>query len=149
MIYTPLIKKAIKICWKAHKDQLDKGGLPYIFHPYHIAEQMTIETEIIVALLHDVVEDSNYTLKDIEQMGFSKDIIDALRAITKYPEESYKDYIYRVSKNPIASKVKLEDLLHNSDLNRLSCVNSDDLDRLDKYKSAAELLKEAENCRFI
>lgn len=71
MIYTVLTKKAMKLCFEAHKDQVDKSGLPYVFHPFHLAEQMTDELSTIAALLHDVVEDTSYTFTDLREMGFS------------------------------------------------------------------------------
>ena len=82
MIYTDKTKKAMKLCFEAHKDQLDKSGVPYVFHPFHVAEQMTDEATTIVALLHDVVEDTDYTLEDIAAMGFGQDVVDALALMT-------------------------------------------------------------------
>ena len=82
MIYTPKTKKAIKLCFEAHKDQIDKSGMPYVFHPFHVAEQMPDENTTIVALLHDVVEDTSYTLQDLREMGFDQDILDALALMT-------------------------------------------------------------------
>ncbi|MBR5011946.1 MAG: GTP pyrophosphokinase, partial [Clostridia bacterium] len=78
MIYTESTKKALKLCFEAHKDQKDKSGLPYVFHPFHLAEQMESEETTIVALLHDVVEDSAYTLEDLKNMGFSEAVTDAV-----------------------------------------------------------------------
>ena len=76
MIYTDKTKKAMKLCFEAHKDQVDKSGMPYVFHPFHVAEQMTAEATTIVALLHDVVEDTDYTLEDIAAEGFGKEILE-------------------------------------------------------------------------
>ncbi len=75
MIYTELTKKALKLSFEAHKDQIDKSGMPYVFHPFHLAEQMDTEEKVIVALLHDVVEDTEYSLKDLENMGFPESVI--------------------------------------------------------------------------
>ena len=80
MIYTPLTKKAINICFQAHKEQKDKTGLPYVFHPFHLAEQMKDETTTVVALLHDVVEDTNITFNDLRKEGFPEEVITALRS---------------------------------------------------------------------
>ena len=78
MIYTPITKKAIKLCFEAHKEQVDKSGMPYVFHPFHLAEQMQTEETTVVALLHDLVEDTDYTIEDLVSMGFSKNITDAI-----------------------------------------------------------------------
>ena len=141
MIYTEYTKLAMKICFKAHAHQLDKSGLPYVFHPFHIAEQMKDEDTTIVALLHDVVEDSDITLDDLKKYGFSEDVISAVAAMTHSPNIDYMDYIAQVKKNPIAAAVKLEDLRHNSDLTRLEEVTAKDIQRNEKYKKAMELLE--------
>ncbi len=141
MIYTEYTKLAMKICFKAHAHQLDKSGLPYVFHPFHIAEQMKDEDTTIVALLHDVVEDSDITLDDLKKYGFSEDVISAVAAMTHSPNIDYMDYIAQVKKNPLAAAVKLEDLRHNSDLTRLEEVTAKDIKRNEKYKKAMELLE--------
>ena len=79
MIYTEKTKAALKLCFEAHKNQTDKSGMPYVFHPFHLAEQMKDEKTTIAALLHDVVEDTDYTIGDLEQMGFSPDVLEALK----------------------------------------------------------------------
>ena len=81
MIYTPATKKALRLCFEAHKDQNDKGGIPYVFHPFHLAEQMKDEDTTIVALLHDVIEDTDYTFDDLKTFGFDDVIIDALKLL--------------------------------------------------------------------
>ena len=141
MIYTEYTKLAMKICFKAHAHQLDKSGLPYVFHPFHIAEQMKDEDTTIVALLHDVVEDSDITLDDLKKYGFSEDVISAVAAMTHSQNIDYMDYIAQVKKNPLAAAVKLEDLRHNSDLTRLEEVTAKDIKRNEKYKKAIELLE--------
>ena len=140
MIYTEYTKLAMKICYEAHKNQLDKSGLPYVFHPFHIAEQMKDEDTVTAALLHDVVEDTSVTIDDLKNYGFSEEVISAVAALTHDPDTDYMDYIARVKKNPIASAVKLEDLKHNSDLTRLDYVDAKALQRLEKYRKAIELL---------
>ena len=134
MIYTPLTKKAYKIAFEAHRDQIDKTGLPYIHHPLHLAAQMTDEVTTCVALLHDVVEDSDMTFEDLETMGFGGDILNALRLMTHDDDVPYMDYVREIKKNPIASKVKRADLMHNSDTTRLDVVTEKDLQRVEKYK---------------
>lgn len=140
MIYTDKTKKAMKLCFKAHKDQVDKSGMPYVFHPFHVAEQMTDESTTIVALLHDVVEDTKYTLDDIAAMGFGKDVVDALALMTHDKKIPYLDYVTKIKDNPIARQVKLADLAHNSDPTRLDVVDNKVKERLDKYKKAIRIL---------
>ena len=141
MIYTPMTKKALKLCFAAHKDQQDKSGLPYVFHPFHLAEQMTDEDSTIVALLHDVVEDSEYTFADLLAMGFRPRIIDAIRLMTHDKAVPYMDYVARIKENPLARQVKLADLRHNSDSSRLDVVDEKALARLEKYRAAIALLE--------
>ena len=85
MIYTDLIKKAMILSYEAHRGQYDKGGLPYIFHPFHLAEQMSTEETVVIALLHDVIEDTEYTIQDIADMGFPQVVLDALMCLTHAP----------------------------------------------------------------
>ncbi len=141
MIYTPNTKKALKLCFEAHKEQLDKSGLPYVFHPFHLAEQMTDEATTVVALLHDVVEDTPYTLQDLADMGFDKEVLDALALLTHDPAVPYMTYVEEIRDNPIARRVKLADLAHNSDLTRLDSVDEKALARKEKYAQAMALLK--------
>ena len=140
MIYTELTKKAMRLCFEAHKDQTDKTGLPYVFHPFHVAESMTDEIATTVALLHDVVEDSGYTLEDLAAMGFPERVIDALALLTHDQSEGYFDYVRRIKADPVARAVKLSDLTHNSDLSRLDRVTQRDIDRVEKYRIAKEIL---------
>ena len=140
MIYTDKTKKAMKLCFEAHKDQVDKSGMPYVFHPFHVAEQMKDEATTIVALLHDVVEDTDYTLADIAAMGFGQDIVDALALMTHDKNVPYLDYVAKIKDNPIARKVKLADLTHNSDPTRLDVIYNKVKERLDKYKRAIRIL---------
>ena len=143
MIYTPLTYKAMHIAYRAHHGQLDKSGAPYIFHPIHLAEQMDDEISCCAALLHDVVEDTDYTLADLEAMGFDGEVLAALRLLTHAEGEPYMDYVARLKANPIARAVKLADLAHNSDLSRLAPEQIDEwaLQRQEKYQQAIALLK--------
>ena len=141
MIYTPKTKMALKLCFAAHKEQLDKCGIPYVFHPFHLAEQMQTEETTIVALLHDVVEDTEYTLEDIAAMGFDPVITDALTLLTHDEAVPYMDYVRAIKDNPVAKAVKLADLKHNSDLSRLDIVDEKALARREKYLKALELLE--------
>lgn len=141
MIYTDRTKKALELCFKAHKDQVDKSGMPYVFHPFHVAEQMKDEITIIVALLHDVVEDTGYTLDDLRGMGFPAEAIDALRLLTHDPGVPYMDYVAAIKPNPVARAVKLADLNHNSDMLRLDTIDEKTLERIQKYHAAIALLE--------
>lgn len=105
MIYTPLTNRALHIAYEAHADQVDKCGTPYVFHPYHLAEQMSDEISTCVALLHDVVEDTDATLGDLAR-EFPAEIIDALRLLTHQPGVPYLDYVRALATNPIARSVK-------------------------------------------
>ena len=142
MIYTPLTNKALVLCFAAHKDQTDKSGIPYVFHPFHLAEQMDSELTTVVALLHDVVEDSEYTLADLTDMGFPAEVTDAVALMTHAEGDPYLDYVSKIKENPIARKVKLADLRHNSDLSRLDRVDATALARVEKYAAAIRLLEE-------
>ncbi len=141
MIYTDLTKKAMKLCFDAHKDQVDKSGLPYVFHPFHLAEQMTDEETTITALLHDVVEDTAYTLDDLRGIGFPESVMTAIGLMTHDDGTPYLEYVARLKDNRIARTVKLADLRHNSDMSRLDVVDEKALTRAEKYKKAIALLE--------
>ena len=149
MKYTELTKKAMMIAYEKHRGAFDKGGVPYIFHPYHLAEQMgDDEYAICVALLHDVVEDTNMTIDDLAREGFPEEIITAIKTLTHKDDVPYLgEYIRKIKKNPIARKVKLADLIHNSDVSRLTSKNEEISlrERLNKYKSAIEILSKGDD----
>lgn len=139
MVYTMQVFKAMNIAYNAHNGQFDKAGVPYIFHPIHLAEQMDTEEECIVALLHDVVEDTDVTIEDLEK-EFSSVIIDAVKLLTHDKSVDYMEYVKNLKSNPIARKVKLADLKHNSDSTRLLKITDKDVERINKYSRAIELL---------
>lgn len=141
MIYTKKTKIAMKLAYEKHHGQVDKSGLPYIHHPLHLAEQMNTEEACIVALLHDVIEDTNTTFEDLEAFSFGEEIIDALKLLTRNKDEDYFAYVERISKNPIAKQVKIADLMHNSDPTRLSQIYETDRKRLEKYNKALQILQ--------
>ena len=147
MIYTDNTKKALKLCFAAHKEQKDKSGLPYVFHPFHLAEQMEDEESTVVALLHDVAEDTDYTLEDIAAMGFSRNVMEALALLTHDEAVPYMEYVKALRNNLIARRVKLADLRHNSDLSRLDADQIDEkaLARVKKYTEAMRILEEKED----
>lgn len=144
MLYTKLTKKAMNIAYEAHKDQYDKSGLPYIFHPFHLAEQMQDEVTTCIALLHDVVEDTDITFDTLREKGFTEEIISALQLLTHNKEIPYMEYVEKIKQDPNARKVKLADLRHNSDLTRLEEVQITEnvLKRNKKYQEAIKLLTE-------
>lgn len=118
MIYTSLTNKAMKIAYDAHHGQYDCNGVPYIFHPYHLAEQMNDEITVCVALLHDVAEDTDITIEQLEK-DFPKEVTEALKLLTHNDNTDYFDYVRAIKENPIAKAVKMADLLHNSDQSRI------------------------------
>ena len=140
MIYTQWTKRAMQIAYDAHKNQKDKSGLPYIFHPIHLAEQMHDENSTIVALLHDVVEDTNISIEILISEGFNQDVIEAIKCLTHLAGITYEDYIYHIKNNALATKVKLVDLAHNSQIERFDTIDEVALKRLEKYKNAIKIL---------
>lgn len=140
MLYTELTQKAMRICYDAHKDIFDKGGVPYVFHPFHVAEQMETEEEICTALLHDVLEDSEWTLAQLAAEGFPSPVLEALVLLTHNDGSPYLDYVRRLKYNPIAAKVKMADLRHNSTAGRIPRMTTRDQERLEKYRRAMEIL---------
>ena len=136
-----MTKIALKLCFEAHKDQIDKSGMPYVFHPFHLAEQMADENTTIVALLHDVIEDTEYTLDDLRNFGFAEDVLSAISLMTHADDVPYMEYVEKIKTNPIAKAVKLADLKHNSDMSRLDRITQIDEERAKKYKQAIELLE--------
>ena len=142
MLYTELTKKAMRIAFDAHKEQTDKNGMPYIYHPIHLAEQMQDEAAICVALLHDVMEDTDMTVAELQAEGFPKEVLAALQLMTHREGVPYMEYVCKIKGDPIAAAVKMADLRHNSDLSRLDTVDEKALARAEKYKQAMELLAE-------
>lgn len=144
MIYTPLTNAAMRIAYNAHHGQLDYNGIPYIFHPIHLAEAMDDEYSCCVALLHDTVEDTDVTLEELKAV-FPKEVTDAVALMTHEKGTDYFDYVRAIKGNPIARKVKLADLAHNSDQTR--CIGSDLSEERKaawraKYEKATKILTE-------
>ena len=142
MIYTEMTIKAMKIAYDAHEGQLDYNGVPYIFHPYHLAEQMDDEISCTAALLHDVVEDTSLTFEDLAKT-FPEEVMEVVKLLTHDENDNYFDYVRKIKTNPIARKVKLEDLKHNSNTTR--CIGADlPQEKLlywkEKYAKAKEIL---------
>ena len=146
MIYTALTCKAMRFAYNAHHGQLDVGGVPYVFHPYHLAEQMKDEFSTCAALLHDVVEDTDVTIEELEK-EFPPEVTEAVRLLTHAEGTDYFDYVRAIRKNPIAAAVKMADLAHNSDESRLiQSVPSERIARWrEKYARAKAILEGSES----
>jgi (p)ppGpp synthase/HD superfamily hydrolase len=135
------LERAIEIATQAHKGQLDKAGNEYIGHPLRVMEMGKTLQEKIVGVLHDVVEDTDWTFEALEAEGFTEEIIAALKCVTKTSEnENYDDFIERVKKNPLAAAVKINDLTDNMDIRRLPYLSDKDVKRLKKYLKAYKRL---------
>lgn len=141
MIFTELTKTALVISFNAHKEQKDKAGMPYVYHPYRVAEQMRDEFSTCAALLHDVVEDGGSSFEALEQV-FPREVMDALRLLTHDKSVPYLDYVRKIKTNPIAAAVKLADLADNSNPDRLGTLSEKDLARIKKYSEARRILSE-------
>ena len=122
MVYTPLTIRAMEIAYNAHHGQMDKAGIPYVFHPLHVAEGMDEEISCCVALLHDTVEDTDVTLEQLSEI-FPPQVVEAVRLLTYDENTDYFDYVRAIKNNPIAKKVKLADIAHNSDQSRFAGVD--------------------------
>lgn len=137
-----MLNKAIEIANRAHKDQVDKAGAPYILHPLRVMMAQENEIERICAVLHDVVEDTEITLDDIREEGFSEEIVGALDCLTKRVGESYDDFIDRILGNETACRVKLSDLCDNMDITRIKNPTVKDTERTKKYQEAANRISD-------
>ena len=136
-----MIRKTVCFIFEAHEGQRDKAGVPYIFHPLHVASQVGNDKDcILTALLRDVLEDTDRTPEAIAQLGVSKQVLDALALLTKDPQTPYLEYIQRLKDNPICAAVKKADLEHNMDLGRLKEVGEADQKRAAKYRRAYQIL---------
>lgn len=140
MIYTELTIKTMNLAYNAHHGQFDKGGVPYVFHPIHLAEGMDDEISTCAALLHDTVEDTAVTLED-QAREFPKEVVDAVALLTHADGVDYFDYVRAIRQNPVAVKVKLADLAHNGDPKRV-CNQGNQERRRIKYEAARRILTE-------
>lgn len=132
-----MLDKAILIAAQAHLSQKDKYDAPYILHPLRMALRFRAETEMIVAVLHDVVEDNpDWSFDRLRQEGFSEEVIQAVDHLTRREDETYEEFTERAGKNPLARKVKLADLEDNMDLKRIKSLTEKDKDRLARYHKA-------------
>lgn len=150
MIYTKLTRQAMNIANAAHLGQIDRGRFPYIFHPIHVAEQMDDEYSCAAALLHDVMEDSYYTIEKLENNLFPEPVLLAVDILTHRKQDSYEQYIKKIATNPIARKVKIADLKHNMGLDRLLKKPTEkDLKRIEKYTEALHFLENQEKTNAV
>jgi (p)ppGpp synthase/HD superfamily hydrolase len=145
MIYTEMTKKAMRIAFYAHKEQVDKTGMPYIYHPFHLAEQMHDEVSVCAALLHDTVEDTEITFDELTAQGMTDEIVEVVRLLTHVDGISYMDYVRAIkeSGNATAIAIKLADLYHNSDVSRIGKIDKETAACLEEYKLAIGLLRNA------
>lgn len=136
--------KVLEFAMQKHDGQTDKSGKPYILHPIEVALSLYKESDKIVALLHDVLEDTDATVEDLIAIGLYDCEIDAVKLLTKPHKEDYMHYVRRVAESPIARRVKMADLRHNMDISRLDVVTERDLARVEQYKKAYRILEDAE-----
>lgn len=137
-----MLLKAIEIAHRAHEGQSDKNGQPYILHPLRVMNSGKTYNEMIVGILHDVIEDSDYTLEDLKKEKFSEEILAAVDAMTKKENQAYQEYLDNLKNNSLAVRVKQNDLTDNMDLKRLSEISDEDIPRLRKYLKAYNELKQ-------
>ena len=140
MSYNDQFQIALELAVEKHKNQTDKAGNPYILHPLHVMENVNSKEGKIVAILHDIIEDTDVTEDYLLKIGLSKRIVDAVVALTRSEDIDYQEYIKNLSSNPLAKEVKLADLEHNMDLKRLPTLEEKDLERNRKYQIAYHYL---------
>lgn len=137
------VEDAISIAAEAHKGQRDKAGAPYLLHPLRMMMRMESEAAMMAAVLHDVVEDTDWTLERLRAEGFADEVLEAVDCLTKREGETYEEFIRRVEANPIARQVKVADLEDNMNIRRISEIVPKDLERLEKYHKAWCVLTKA------
>ncbi len=135
------LERAITIAAQAHQGQTDKAHEPYILHPIRVMLRLSTPDERMAAVLHDVLEDTDWSRTDLEREGFSRAVLDAVEALTRRSDETYEDFLHRVSLNPIALRVKLADLEDNLDASRIAQPTDRDVRRMEKYRAARTLLE--------
>ena len=138
--YNEQFQIALELAVEKHKNQTDKAGNPYILHPLHVMENVNSKEGKIIAILHDIIEDTDITEDYLLKIGLSKRIVDAVVALTRSEDIDYQEYIKNLGSNPLAKEVKLADLEHNMDLKRLPTLEEKDLERNRKYQIAYHYL---------
>ncbi len=145
MATPPSLEDAIVLAVQAHAGQVDKVGQPYILHPLRVMLRLVDPTARVVAVLHDVVEDTRGTLDDLRRGGFSAEVVEAVGLVTRREGESYEAFIERLAPNPLARAVKLADLEDNMDTSRLPAITEKTRERLERYRKAVARLREFED----
>jgi (p)ppGpp synthase/HD superfamily hydrolase len=135
------LERAITIAAQAHAGQVDKAGAPYILHPIRVMLRMNTDEERMVAVLHDVIEDSDWTLDRLRAEGFPEAVLEAIESVSRRPEETYEEYVLRAGRSAMGRRVKLADLEDNSDLSRIAEPTEKDRARIEKYRRAIALLQ--------
>jgi (p)ppGpp synthase/HD superfamily hydrolase len=132
----PTLEDAIIFATEAHRGQVDRGGYPYILHPLRVMCSQWSDTERIIAVLHDVIEDTHYTFDDLRKLGYEDEIVEAVDCLTRRDDETYEEFIQRIKPNSLARRVKLADLMDNMDIRRSGLLQEKDLERLQRYQNA-------------
>jgi len=135
-----IIEKSLEIALRAYSGKKDKAGKTYILHPLRLMAKTEREEEMSVALLHDVIEDSDISAEDLLAEGIPQNIVTAVQALTKKDDESYELFIARVLENKLAAKVKKLDIEDNINILRLNFISNKDLERIAKYHKAWQVL---------
>ena len=130
------LEDAIALAVEKHRGQVDKAGQPYILHPIRVMCRMTTEHEMMAAILHDVVEDTDVSLDDLRAAGYPAEVVEAVDGVSRRKGESYEDFVRRTASNPLAVRVKLGDLQDNMDIRRIESLGKDDVKRLKRYQWA-------------
>jgi (p)ppGpp synthase/HD superfamily hydrolase len=138
----PTLEDSVRLAVEAHHGQRDKNGQPYILHPLRVMFRLETDPERIVGVLHDVIEDTEYTPDDLRKLGYSEEILRALDGVTRRKDESYEDFVLRSKANPISRRVKLADLEDNMDIRRMIGVTPNDMERLARYRKAWSALQQ-------
>ena len=134
------VEDAVSIAARAHRGQKDKAGAPYLLHPLRMMLRMDTEAAMMAAVLHDVVEDTDWTLERLREAGFSEEVLEAVDCLTHREGESYQEFVERVRTNPIARQVKIADLEDNMNVRRINQLGPKELERMEKYHRAWRVL---------
>ena len=134
------VEDAVSIAARAHRGQKDKAGAPYLLHPLRMMLRMETEAAMMAAVLHDVVEDTEWTLERLREAGFNEEVLEAVDCLTHREGESYQEFVERVGTNPIARQVKIADLEDNMNVRRMNQLGPKELERMEKYHRAWRVL---------
>lgn len=137
----PTLEHAITLATQSHKGQVDKAGQPYILHPLRVMFAVEGDVTRIIAVLHDVVEDTDITFEDLRTMGYSDEVITGLDGLTRRDDETYMEFVERAKQNPLARRVKIADIEDNMDVRRLATITDKDVERMNRYRKAWSFLK--------